>query len=295
MIRSMTGFGAALSSTPHGEFAVEIKTVNNRFLDQNVRVPRELNFLEMQVREVVKAGIRRGKADVFIRWTAPAGAAPLYEVNGALLRHYADGVRAALGLPAHAPVDAGALLQLPGTVSPTAAVTDDGALALAAQDAVRQALDALDATRRAEGAKLAEAIVGTLDTVEALCAEIAELKDTLVAEVASRLRERMDQITKTAGVQPDPGRAEQEVLVFADKCDITEELVRLDAHIGSFRKLCSGRADEGVGKAMDFLVQELLREANTIGNKARGLEVANRVVRMKGEIEKIREQVQNIE
>ncbi len=294
-IRSMTGFGSALASSPAGEFAVEIKAVNNRFLDQNVRLPRELNFLEPAIRDEVKARVRRGKLDLFVRWSPAAGAAPLAEVNGPLLRHYATQIREALGLATSAPVDIAALLQLPGTVISTSAAGDDEALVEAALQPVRAALEALDETRRREGAKLAAAILEVVDGIERMCAEVESLKDTLVEETRVRIRERLDQIEKNTGVVLEPGRLEAEVILFADKADITEEVVRLAAHVGAMRRLCGGSQTEGVGKTMDFLVQELLREVNTIGNKARGLEISQRVVRMKSEIEKIREQVQNIE
>ncbi len=291
----MTGYGAAVVACDMGEFAVEVKTVNNRFLDLNLRLPREMGFLEMDLRDEVKRGIRRGKVDLFLRWTASPGAPALYEINQPLLRHYAGEARAALDLKPDAPVDLGALLQLPGTVNPTRATTDDTTLADTARAAVREAIGALDRARTAEGAALVTAIVGLLDEIAAMRAEMAGLKESLVEEHAQRLRERVAQIEKQAGVPLDAGRVEAEVLMYAEKADITEELVRLDAHLAAFRKLCANGAGEPVGKNMDFLVQELLRETNTIGNKARGLEVANRIVRMKGEIEKIREQVQNLE
>jgi uncharacterized protein (TIGR00255 family) len=295
MIRSMTGYGAATVDRELGEFTAEIRSLNNRFLDLNIRLPREFGFLEMPLRDVVKKRIRRGKVDLFLRWTAAEGAPALYEINRPLLRHYAAEVRAALGLAEGTSLDAAALLQLPGAVNPTRAAVNDDALLEAAVAAVRGALDAMDATRVAEGSALAAAIGALLDEVARLRDEVAGRKDELTEEYRLRLRDRVATIEKQLGTPVDPVRIETEVLLHADRSDITEELVRLETHIAAFRGLCANSSAESVGKGMDFLTQELLREANTIGNKARGLEIATRVVRMKGEIEKIREQVQNIE
>ena len=294
-IRSMTGFGSAVASSPAGEFAVEIKAVNNRFLDQSVRLPRELNFLEPAIRDEVKANVRRGKLDLFVRWAPAAGAVPLAQINGPLLRHYAKQISEAMDLPRSTSIDIAALLQLPGTVISTSAAGDDETLKEAVLQSVRDALKALDETRGREGTKLAAAILEVLEEIERACAEVESLKESVVEEMRTRLRERLEQIEKNTNVTLDPGRLEAEVVIFAEKSDITEEVVRLAAHLSAMRRLCAGAQTEGVGKTMDFLVQEMLREVNTIGNKARGLEISQRVVRMKSEIEKIREQVQNIE
>jgi uncharacterized protein (TIGR00255 family) len=291
----MTGYGSAVASSELGEFAAEVRSLNNRFLDLNIRLPREFGFLEMALRDEVKKRIRRGKVDLFLRWTSAEGAPALYEINRPLMRHYATELREALGLAEGSSLDSAALLQLPGAVNPTRTAMDDDALLKAAVPAVQGALDAIDRTRLAEGAALVAAIGGLLDEIAVLRDEVAARKDELTEEYRLRLRERVATIEKQLGTPLDAVRIETEVLLYAERSDITEELVRLETHIKAFRKLCANSSADAVGKGMDFLVQELLREANTIGNKARGLEIATRVVRMKGEIEKIREQVQNIE
>ena len=295
MIRSMTGFGAATLGGPLGEFHVEVKSLNNRFLDLSVRLPRELASLDMAVREEVKGAVRRGKVDLFMRWIPAAGAEPACAINAPLLRHYAAQVRAALADEAGASVDVGALLGLPGVVVNATSDSDTAAIEQSALGAVREALAALDSSRASEGRTLAAAIEEHLSVLAGLRSEIAGLKDELLVEYRKRLGERAAELASQIGVNIDPGRLELEVAMFTDKSDITEELVRLDSHIPAFRKLCRPDKPEPVGKSMDFLTQELLREANTVGNKARGTAIATRIVEMKSEIEKIREQVQNIE
>lgn len=308
MIRSMTGFGAATASTPLGEISVEVKSLNNRFLDMTIKLPKELSASEPGLREVVRRRLRRGKVELYVRWTPLPGAQALYEINGPLLRHYARQVREALseesavgsGQPAaipggHLETDIGALLALPGVVVPTRGAAQDGPLSEGAADAVTRAIDALDRSRAEEGRALAAAISASLDLIDTLRQEVVAAKDLLLAEYRTRLIERLENLQRTVASSLDPGRAEAEAVMYAEKSDITEELVRLEAHLAACRRLLDPAYPEPAGKALDFLVQELLRESNTIGTKARGVAVAARVVAMKGEIEKIREQVQNLE
>ncbi len=224
----------------------------------------------------------------------------LYEINAPLLRHYARQVHDALAdesSPGGAPAafDVGALLALPGVVVPARAAAEDGPLTEGSMEAVGRALDALDRARATEGAALAAAISSSLDAVASMTAEISAAKDQLLEEYRTRLLERLLTLQRTAAPGLDPARAETEAVMYAEKSDITEELVRLEAHIAACRKLIAPDNPDPAGKSLDFLVQELLREANTIGNKARGVAVSNRIVAVKGEIEKIREQVQNLE
>ncbi|MBX7246702.1 MAG: YicC family protein [Candidatus Sumerlaeaceae bacterium] len=293
MIRSMTGYGSAVLAGAHGEFMVEVKSLNNRFLDLNVRMPKELAFLELALREEVKRAIRRGKVDLFVRWTPAPGAPPPSEINAPLLRHYAGQLRDALG--ELAPQAAAGLLNLPGVVvaSTAAAGTEDFERMLIS--AAREALGALDTSRASEGRELAGAIEGHLDTLKNFRDEAAAAKDELQEAYAARLRERIEELVTKQGLSPDSSRLETEIALAADRADVTEELVRLDAHITSFRKLCRSDSPEPIGKTMDFLSQELLREVNTLGNKVRGLSITSRVVEMKSEIEKIKEQIQNLE
>lgn len=291
-LRSMTGYGSAVVHTDAGEFSADLKTVNNRFLDVAMRLPRELGFAEAALREVLRRRIRRGKAELSVRWTPPPGAPPLYEIDKALLAFYRAQVEEALGGSA---VDAGALLALPGVVNAAAHPADEERIIAGLVAATQAAADRLDAARIAEGAHLVEDLLARADTLASESDAMEAVRDELFAEYATRLRERMAQIAQAAGVETDASRAEQEVLLFADRSDITEELVRFRGHLDALRGLCRNGGGDGAGKTLDFLTQELLREANTMGNKARWLEAARRVVTMKNEIEKIREQAQNLE
>lgn len=297
MIRSMTGFGSASVENSLGEISVEVKSLNNRFLDITMRLPKELGMLEPDLREEVKQFVQRGKLELLLRWNATAGSQPLYEINRPLLKHYAQQVREVLwrGTPMEPQIDLAALFTLPGVVIPSKSASQTGPITKAALKATRAALKALDHSREHEGRALVNAIRVHLDRLDEGRAEIAAAKDQLVEAYRERLRERFAAFEKTVGSNIEPGRFEAEILMFVDKSDISEELVRLEAHLEAFRRQCDNDTPEPVGKFMDFLVQELLREVNTTGNKARGLKVAQRIVQMKSEIEKIREQVQNLE
>lgn len=299
MIKSMTGFASTVvNDAALGELSVEVRSLNNRFLDFSVRLPRELNAAEPRIREDVKRRLRRGKVDVFVRYLPAPEAQVLYNINPTALRHYATQLaEAGRELPGvETPgIDLAALMDLPGVISPSPAATEDGPLVQLVVTAVGTVIDLLNQNRETEGAALADAIRNHLDVLAELRSQIEQGKDELLAEYRRRLKDRMEVMGKTLDVALDPARVETEIMLYADKSDITEELVRLDAHLVSFRKMVASKSGEPVGKSMDFLVQELLRETNTIGNKARGVAVAASIIQMKSEIEKIREQVQNLE
>lgn len=296
MIKSMTGFGLAASNEPAlGEISVEVRSVNNRFLDFSVRLPRELNSLEPRIREDVKKRLRRGKVEMYIRYVPAPEAQALYDINPAALRHYATQIQAAFADVPDQKTDLNALLQLPGVIAPAPAAAEDGPLTRLVADVVDASLRTLEQAREVEGQALIAAIAEHLSVLAEIRHEVEQAKGELLDDYKKRLAERVETLSRSADVTIDPARLDTEILFFADKCDITEELVRLDAHIKAFRALLQRDTGEPVGKSMDFLVQELLRETNTIGNKARGVAVASRIVAMKTEIEKIREQVQNLE
>ncbi|MCX7718726.1 MAG: YicC family protein [Candidatus Sumerlaeaceae bacterium] len=294
MIRSMTGYGTATVTHELGEFTAEVKSLNGRFLDVTVRMPKELAFAEMAVREEVKRRVRRGKVDVYLRWVPAPGAVPAAAINAHLLKHYLDSLYDAVG-PEVAAAASPALLALPGVVANASPPPDGTRLQAAALDAVGAALRVLDESRAAEGAAHAAAILAHIEVLEHFRLEVALARNAAMDEQAARLRARVEELTRSLALQADPGRLEMEIALMADRCDITEELVRLDAHLAAFRAQCDPANPEPVGKTLDFLTQELQREVTTIGNKARGVPAAKRVVDMKAEIEKIREQVQNLE
>ncbi len=291
MIRSMTGFGAGRGAAGAEALDVEVRSVNHKFCEVKVRLPRELAALEHDALKVVKERLARGGVDVSIRRGGPAGGlAP--RVDLALAEAYArafEELRARLGLPGGA------------TLADVAAADgvlrlDEPALELdaaraALRSALGQALDALVAMRASEGEALARDLTGRLDGIEALVARAAALVPQTVEHHRVRLAERVEELTR--GIALDPARLAQEVALFADRTDVTEEVTRLGSHLAQARALLRG--GEPAGRKLDFLVQEMHREVNTIGSKSQSAEIAAIVVTAKAEVERMREQVQNVE
>jgi uncharacterized protein (TIGR00255 family) len=291
MIRSMTGFGAGRASAGGEELDVEIRSVNHKYCEVKVRLPRELAALEVDAAKAVRERLARGGIDVTVRRGGGAGAvAP--RVDLPLAEAYARAFS-----------ELGARLALPGAVTLADVVGAEGVLRLderaldleAAREALRAALaaalDALVAMRAREGEALARDVGGRLDEVEALVGRAAALVPQSVEHHRVRLAERVQELTR--GIALDPARLAQEVALFADRTDVTEEVTRLRSHLAQARALLAG--GEPAGRKLDFLVQEMHREVNTIGSKSQSAEIAAIVVSAKAEIERMREQVQNVE
>jgi uncharacterized protein (TIGR00255 family) len=293
----MTGYGAGTFAGEYGEFAVEIRSVNNRYLDLNLRVPKEFGFLELPLREAARKTIRRGKVDIFVRWVPLASSPPLYEINTALVTHYVTQLHnvAAPTTPANIVIDTTSLLSLPGVLTPTPWTMETDEIQQCALKAFKIALDNFDQSRLAEGKALAEALSEYLQAVEEAVATIEQMKPTIDAALLERLAQRIRSLAQAASVAPDEGRIEMEMALAADKVDVTEELVRLRTHLNALRKILTDDTADTVGKTLDFLVQELHREITTLGNKVRSAELTPAILRAKNEIEKIREQAQNVE
>jgi len=292
---SMTGFGTGESRSDLGVFAVEIKSVNHRFLEPRVYLPRELSSLELPLTRLVKDRLGRGKVDVSVRWTPGPECQPKAAFNLAVLRQYEAAVREAAGLLGRdETVSLEFLLGLPGVMETAATDADTSPPAQQAASAINQALDALVEERRREGAVLEGEVLSRLDNLAALAQEVEARREQVVESYRERLR-KAEEWAQTASLQLEPGRLEAEVLMFAERSDITEELVRLRAHVEAFRAAFTGIAAGPQGKPMEFLAQELLREANTMASKSRDTAVSSAVLGMKNEIEKIREQILNVE
>ncbi len=299
MIRSMTGFGRATFQVGEASCEVEARSVNHRYLDARVRVPKLMAALETAIRERVAGRFSRGKVDLTVTWPAGAGPAPRLEVDLDAARAYA---RAATQLAesAESPgltgnLDVATLLGLPGVARFVETETTSPELANEALSAVGAALDALDAMRVAEGAALSRDLLGRLDRVSELTESLEGLSGSVAQLVRDRLRKRAEQLSQDTGLY-DEARLHQELVIAADRMDVTEEIVRLRSHVDQFRAiLASAGAGSPVGRRLDFLLQELGREANTIGSKGSDAPIAHTVVELKAEIERIREQVQNVE
>ena len=291
MIRSMTGFGRGTARVGGAEATVEVRTVNGRYAEAQVRGLGELGEHETAVQGAVKEAIGRGNATVHVALTREGGAAAGLRVDaeaarayGALLREAAE----AAGLGAGA-VTLADVLRSPDVLVPRPAPSSGDGWA-AVQAALADALGALDAMRRAEGAALRDDLTAHLDAIERAVADVEARAPERVAEARARLAERLGDLVAQGGLEP--GRLEAEAVLLADKLDVTEEAVRLRSHLGQFRDAL-GQA-EPVGRRLNFLAQEIGREVNTVGSKANDAELTRLAVAMKEEVEKIREQVQNV-
>ena len=291
MIRSMTGFGAGRGGAAGEVVEAEIRSVNHKFCEVKARLPREMAALETDLVRQVKDRLARGGVDVSLRRTTARGALSP-RVDAELAAEYArafEEVRARLGLSGQ--VSLSEVLAADGVVTLEERAVDLESARTAGSAALAAALDALLAMREREGAALSRDLESRLAVVEAIAARLAELSPRSVEDYRARLHERVAELSR--GLAPDPARLATEVALFADRTDVTEELTRLSSHVAQMRGLLA--SGEPAGRKMDFLVQEMHREANTVGSKSQSAEAAAAVVTLKAEIERMREQVQNVE
>ena len=291
MIKSMTGYGGAKGSAEGLSLSIELKSVNNRYLDVSVKLPRSFLFAE----ELIKAGgrhISRGKVDVFVSVDSSASDDMVARVNEPLLRGYMD----ALGAVAEKyglenDMTLMSVCRLPEVLSTDRRELDNSALAEGLSAILEQALEEYDAMRLREGEKLRDDVLSRLDEISRLTGIVEEASPVTVAEYRARLEQKLREVLGSANI--DESRILTEAAIFADKVAVDEETVRLRSHVSQLRGLAEG--DSPAGRKMDFLIQELNREANTIGSKCQNADIAHVVVDLKAEIEKIREQIQNVE
>jgi uncharacterized protein (TIGR00255 family) len=294
MIRSMTGYGRAEASGPQLAMSVECRSVNHRHLDIALKLPRALSALEADARRMVQSAMARGRVDVSVN-LVPAGADSLatLSVDVTLAREYLAAARQLTdALELRDGPGLGWLLERPGVISREAepVLSAEQTWPLLEQ-ALRRALAELQARREAEGAALGKELLALREALGTHVESIAERAPAAVERRATRLRARIQSLLGEADV--DEGRVATEVAVWAEKTDISEELARLRAHLDQFALLLE--AGGSVGRTLDFLVQEMHREVNTVGAKADDLEIAQTVIACKGVLEKLREQAQNIE
>lgn len=292
MIKSMTGYGKAVMETETGSTTVEIRSVNHRYGEVFVKMPRSFLAFENDVRKAVGDRLKRGKIEVFVQREEGVGGRNQPSVNLPLARAYRDAfeqMRAELGLAD--PVTLPLLLSQRDVLAAREEGADEEVLRGELLQAVRGAVEAMEAMRAREGEALLADLVARRQTLAALIGRVAERAPAVVAEYAQKLRERLAQLLADTAL--DDARLAQEVALLADRCDVTEELVRFRSHLIQFDETIA--LAEPVGRKLDFLMQELNREVNTIGSKANDAAMAAIVVELKAELEKIREQVQNIE
>ncbi len=292
MIKSMTGYGRAREVRNRRDITVEVRSVNNRYLDCTVKMPRMYAFAEDAVKQCVQKAISRGKVDVFITVDASAADVAKVTVNHELAAQYA----AALGELAQvcgteARVTPEQLSRFPDVLTVTKADEDLETVSADLCAVTEQALEAYNAMRAVEGRKLAEDIGNRLVSIEAYTAKVEERSPQTVAEYRAKLTARMQEVLQSTTI--DPQRILTEAAIYADKVAVDEETVRLRSHVAQLRTMIA--SDEPMGRKMDFLIQEVNRESNTIGSKCNDVTIAQVVVGLKAEVEKMREQVQNVE
>lgn len=291
-MRSMTGYGKGAASSAGLTVTAEIKTVNHKFFDWNMKMPKGFLFVEDDAKKAVAGAVSRGHVDLYLTVEKQTAEAGEYRTDAALARMYVDSARQlseTLGVPFD--ITASSLMKNPDIVTLSETEIDDETVRKVTLQAVSEAVSALVAMREREGAALAADLSEKLASIEASLEEVKKEAPRAVAEYRRKLRARIDE---ALGQLPlDEARLATEVALFADKCAIDEEISRLGAHIAAMRALIASQGQ--VGRKLDFLVQEMNRETNTIGSKANDLAITERVLAMKNDIEKIREQAQNAE
>lgn len=293
MAKSMTGFGIGEFKDQYYNLSVECKTINHKYLDINPRIPRKLSFLEDKLRFLIKDHLGRGRVDIFVKFetVTSVGSQLVYDAELAKqYYHILKNIKSDFGLEEPiSPVD---IAKFPDVVKITEAEDDEEILWNMLSDAANKALENLCNMRIIEGKKLEKDILARADLLERSVCDLEKYTDTIEKEYKDKLYARISELLDDPKVV-DEYRLAQEVAIYADKSNITEEIVRFKSHINQLRDTVT--ADESVGRKIDFLIQEMNREVNTMGSKSSDVSIANLVINMKAELEKIREQVQNIE
>ena len=295
MAKSMTGFGRGVYEDELRSVTVELRSVNHRYSDITVKMPRRYQFAEDAIKAIVKGVAPRGKIDVFVNVDNIAADDTAVEWNPALAKRYYETLQA---LKQEIPELAGEptlamVANFPDVVKTAAAEEDEELVLKALSEAAKEAAEALDAMRVTEGAKLMEDILQRGRLIEETVSGIEAYAPEVAKNYTAKLQERIRELLGDDAVIPED-RILLEAAVFADKSNITEEMVRLKSHCSQLRSIAADSSGP-IGKKLDFLVQEMNRESNTIGSKAYDIHITNDVLLLKAEIEKIREQVQNIE
>ncbi|MCP4683942.1 MAG: YicC family protein [bacterium] len=291
-MKSMTGFGRAEQNSRLGRFTVEIASVNNRFLESSIRLPRPFGALETQIREQVTAAVSRGKVNLSVNLVEPEDAPDKALINMAAAKAYYRQLRQLrkdLGLKDDIAIRD--LLLLPEVTRPERVEPDLETVQKLLSKVIAKALKALVAMRAREGKALASDMADRLKTMSTVIGEVERKSAGAVKIYADKLANRIDELI--AAPMRDSQRLEEEIAIFADRTDIAEECLRFRSHISQFNVTLKKR--EAVGRRLNFILQEMNREVNTIGSKCSEFEISADVISLKEEIEKIREQVQNVE
>lgn len=292
MALSMTGYGRGIKSSPVYSITIDIKSINHRYLEIYFKIPRIYSFLEDILRRDLTAKISRGKIEVSVTIEKFLTEDITVKLNRSLLTSYFKAIdELTSDFKIQGAPDLTTILSLPDVMQTIQPSEDEEQLGNLAAEVLGDAIDNLLEMRRLEGQRLAVNIRDKLAVLEGFHRQLVELAPDMVTEYRARLLKRVQELTE--GIEIDPNRLAVEVAIFADKSDITEELVRIESHLRQIDKTLE--LDETIGRKLDFIVQELNREINTIGSKGNDLTLSQIVIQFKSELEKIREQIQNIE
>ena len=292
-MKSMTGYGKSNLTKEKREYQVEIKTVNHRYLDISIKMPKILSYLEEQIKKEISSKIKRGKVDVFITFENNSEEGKNVKINKELAKIYINELRQLAdeeNLTKEIPVIE--IAKLPDILS-IKIDQEDEKIKQEMLEAVSNATESLNQMRETEGNKISQDLNNRINKIESKIEEISKKSTGLIEEYVVKLEKRIQEVLKTEEI--DKSRIAQEVVIYADKCSIEEEITRMKSHIYQFRTLISSDTAETIGKKLDFIIQEMNRETNTIGSKSNSLDITNGVIDIKTELEDIREQIQNIE
>lgn len=292
MLRSMTGYGRQETVIDGKKILVELKSVNHRFADYNIKVPRHLGFLEDRVKKLASENITRGKVDIYVAVESGESADKDIILNAELAKSYIDALhelRDKFGLKDD--ISVSSVARYTEIFKSERKEEDEEALWQSVSAVMKEALDAFVAMREREGERIEADLVARINYMKELAKRVDERSPETVKEYSDRLYARIREVLEDRTI--DEGRVLTEVAIFADKVAVNEETVRLASHFEEFNEIIT--SGEPAGRRLDFLIQEINREVNTIGSKAQDIEIAKIVVTLKGEIEKLREQIQNIE
>lgn len=291
MIKSMTGYGKSSLAINLREYQVEMKTVNHKYIDLSIKLPKVISYLEDDIRKIVTSQIKRGKIDIFVNFENYSKEGNNVKINTELAKMYIDQLKKlaeAENLSSN--IEVTEITKLPDVLTIKNEI-DENQIKSELLGVINETIKQVMIMRENEGKKLYEDINHKISLIEGKINEIFQLSTGLIDEYVVKLETRIKEILKTEEI--DKSRLMQEVVIYADKCSVEEEITRMRSHITQLRGLLE--STEPTGKKMDFLIQEMNRETNTIGSKANSLEIVDRVVDIKTILEDIREQIQNIE
>ena len=292
MLRSMTGFGRSKYENDSREYIVEIKSVNNRYSDISIKLPRSITFVEEAVKKLISNSINRGKVEVFITFNNNSDKGKNISLNKELAKIYINEMKKlAEEANVNSNIEIIDVVKMPDVLNISTCEEDEKTIENEVLTCAKQALENFIHMREIEGEKIKEDLKERISLIQEKIVQINSISAGLVSEYIVKLEKRINELLKPNVV--DETRLAQEVVIYSDKCSVEEEITRLKSHISQFLNLLE--SDVASGKKIDFLIQEMNRETNTIGSKANNLTITNYVVDIKTEIENVREQIQNIE